>query len=448
MPQKGSTLIWILPLLLIFSISGYLLSQNYNLLTPKNPELGLETLGKQILIEPIPGSKFHSPDGTWWGYNQSKITRFEDIVFSYYIDNTDDSNKTLSQFVVLKKDGDSSWEEGARFPTSRPGNILIDSKGVLHAFVFEPAQVEINDSRGKLVHYFFPNSPQGDIKNFNQELVVDGDGINETVNIRVGSAIGADDTMAISFGLTTNNPLYKGFSEHLYFKKPDDKNWIHLIAGESLGHDFYYPFTLVTKNGFYLLPIQDDFTGQGNPNIYQKIPLFSYQNQGWSQEMIVDLTTHPLAKAKPRLLEQEDLIEDKDGNIHILYKEFLDPNNLFASTNHWHLIGKPGNFKTKKVELGKAGANWVRLVKVDGSLYYLISRFDSLYTSPIDNIKLNEIQLPADAKGFYPYVATSKSGQVSSEYVDVLLLGSDPKLYQQGEQTHYYLRVPKSEFKK
>ena len=39
---------------------------------------------EQMLTEKIPGSKFHSPDATWWGYNQSKIVRFRDKVFSYY----------------------------------------------------------------------------------------------------------------------------------------------------------------------------------------------------------------------------------------------------------------------------------------------------------------------------------------------------------------------------
>src|SRR3989344_4267079 len=162
-----------------------------------------------VFVEKIKGSKFHSPDATWWGYNQSKIVRFKNKVFTYYIENDDDSNKTTSKFVILKKDGEKPWEKGAMFPTSRPGNLLIDSKGVLHAFVFEPFDVKTNDSWGKISHYWFPNSAKGDIKNFKQELVVDNDGKSETANIRVGAAIGQDDTMAISFGLTKFNPAYK-----------------------------------------------------------------------------------------------------------------------------------------------------------------------------------------------------------------------------------------------
>ena len=131
-----------------------------------------ESQTEKIFVEKIPGSKFHSPDATWWGYNQSKIVRFKDLVFMYVIENLDDSNKTLSSFVVYIKDGNKPWQKGASFPTSRPGNILIDSSGVLHAFVFEPTDVVKNDSRGKLIHYFFPNSNLGDITNYEKETVV------------------------------------------------------------------------------------------------------------------------------------------------------------------------------------------------------------------------------------------------------------------------------------
>ncbi|MBI3251511.1 MAG: hypothetical protein HYZ62_01210 [Candidatus Andersenbacteria bacterium] len=60
---------------------------------------------QHLLVEKLPGSKFHSPDGTWWGYNQSKIVRFKDYVFSYNIDNKDSNSKTVSHLTLLKKSG-------------------------------------------------------------------------------------------------------------------------------------------------------------------------------------------------------------------------------------------------------------------------------------------------------------------------------------------------------
>lgn len=432
-------------LLLIFAIPlaffmGYFIS-------PKSsPISNLPIVQKeQIFAEKIPGSKFHSPDGTWWGYNQSKIVRYKDKIFSSYIDN-DDSNKTTSRFVILKKDGDSPWEEGANFPTSRPGNLLIDSKGVLHAFVFEPFNVLENDSRGRILHYWFPDAPLGgDIKNYQKELVVDNDGKSETANIRVGAAIGEDDTMAISFGLTKFNPQYKEQSEQIYYKKPTEDKWNHIFI-DGLPHDYFYPFTLVSGNTFYLLTIQDDFAGANNPNIYQKIMYLEYANGRWKNQLVADLSKHPLAKERARMLEQEDLYKDKNGQIHILYKEFLNPDASYVATTHHHLIGSFGNFKDQILKFDVAGLNWIRLVDVEGSLYYLASSFDGLYIGKAGGEKLTEISIPSEAKGFYPYVATPKNGTKENKYIDVILLGSDQKLFQENKSTNYYIRIPKSEF--
>lgn len=399
----------------------------------------------EVLVENIPGSKFHSPDATWWGYNQSKIVRYKDKVFSYYILNEDDSNKTSSKFVVMIKDGEKTWKEGASFTTSRPGNLLVDSKGVLHAFIFEPFDVEENDSWGKIIHYWFPDSAKGDIKNFKQEIVVDNDGSSETANIRVGAAIGADDTMAITFGLTKFNPLYKEQSEHIYFKKPEEEKWQHTFI-DGLQHDYFYSFTLVSKDSFYLLPVQDDYAGSTSYNIYQKIAFFEYKNGNWNSEMIVDLSNHPMAQKKPRLLEQEDLYQDKEGKLHIIYKEFLDPKNDFAATVHWHVSGKMGEFSSEQIKLEKPGVNWVRIVEVDGGLYYLITTFGELFITPIENIKLTKIDIPEDAKNNYPYVSTIKGGSRESDFVDVLLLGADKKFFEEGKISNYYIRIPKEKF--
>lgn len=431
--------VWLAAILVIFLNLSKSPKHLQNIAKPNLPKK------EEILYEKIPGSKFHSPDATWWGYNQSKIVRYKDLVFTYFIDNIDNSNKTLSNFVVLKKQGDKSWKQGASFPTSRPGNLLIDSIGILHAFIFEPTNVTANDSIGKLKHYYFPDAAIGDITKYIEETVVDNDGTSETANIRVGSAIGKDDTMAVSFGLTKFNPLYKGQSEHMYIKKPSDRTWRHLIIGENLGHDFFYPFTLVSDNSFYLLPIQDDFAGPGNPNIYQKIMYFAYETGMWNKEIIAELTSHILAKTRPRLLEQEDLFKDNKEQIHILYKQFIDPQTTWRAT-HVHVAGTFGNWQVQEIGLGNNDINWIRLIEVDEKLYYILSSFDSLYISPVGSKKLTNISIPADAKGMYLYTATSKSGTKESEYIDVLLLGADQKLFHEGKATNYYIRIPKSVF--
>ena len=98
-------------ILLILAISlAFFFGVYFPKSSPSIPALS-PTQKKELLAEKIKGSKFHSPDATWWGYNQSKIVRFKNKVFTYYIDNDDDSNKTTSKFVILKKDSDGGWEQ-------------------------------------------------------------------------------------------------------------------------------------------------------------------------------------------------------------------------------------------------------------------------------------------------------------------------------------------------
>lgn len=403
---------------------------------------------EDLFFETIPGSAFHSPDGTWWGYNQSKIVRFGDTVFTYVIENIDESNQTLSNFVVYAKIGDAPWQKGTSFVTSRPGNMLIDSKGVLHAFVFLPTDVVRNDSIGSLMHYWFPNASFGDIATHKKEIVVAAESGIETANIRVGAAIGNDDTMAIGFGLTTFNPLYGGHSEHVYVKKPDESAWKHLIAGEHLGHDLYYPFVLAGEdNHFSLLPVQDDFQDDGNPNtydnVYQKIYFFEYADGAWKHEVIVDHTNHELASTRPRLVEQSDLFEDSSGTIHVLYKEFFDPTNAWQTTKMWHLVKQKNGWQRNEVAIQNIGINWVRLFEADGRLYYLGTSWDKAFVMRVGENHWTKLSVPTGAKGIYPYVATQKSDTRAAErYIDVLLLTGEQRSY--ADSAHYYVRIPKT----
>lgn len=315
------------------------------------------------------------------------------------------------------------------------------SSYILHAFVFEPLDTKINDSRGTLVHYFFPNAFEGNITKYEKEVVIAGDPNNETVNIRIGAAISEDGTMALGFGLTTFNRLYKGHSQHLYFKKTTDKNWGHLIAGENLGHDWYYPFVLASGKEFYLLSVQDDFADDGDPktynNIYQQIIYFAYQDGSWKNQIIADLSSHPLSKSRPHLLEQEDLLKDKNGNIHIIYKEFLDNQQSWKATTHKHVVI---NKDSKKEEIIKTNdnVNWVRIFEVEEKLYYFTSSFDSFYLGKVGGEKWTKLDIPTDAKGIYPYVTkNNKEG-----FIDILLLAADNRTYSEGIQKNYYVKLP------
>ncbi|HLB66089.1 MAG TPA: hypothetical protein VJJ78_00625 [Candidatus Saccharimonadales bacterium] len=399
----------------------------------------LMSSARQIMIEEMPKSPFHSPDGTWWGYNMQKITRIGNKVFAFVIENKDSSNKTASRFVMYEKIGDGLWQKGANFPTSRPGNILADSKGVLHAFVFEPYDVKTNDSWGKLKHYWFPKAAEGNITIYKKEIVIDNDGIQETVNIRVGAAIAPDDTMAIAFGLTENVPPNKGQSEHLYVKKPSQKRWRHLIAGQNLGHDFYYPFVFATNNSFHLLPVQDDYyePDPSRYNVYQKILYMEYAKKHWAKEIIADLSKHPLAKERLRLLEQSELWVEPSGTIHVIYKEFTDPKNPWRTNRLVHVIRNNSSWSKQTID---SEAEWARLFEYKGKLYYLLTDSNrSVTIKQVDGTQELNVTLPKAAQGFYPYIGSTKTGAAVGDYLDIVLHASNPNQYEQSSS--YYLRI-------
>ncbi len=186
----------IVPLFLFVSCKGGVTGP----IDPGNDPLAPDTFA---VVERLPGSRNFSPDGTWWGYNMSKVVRRGDLVFTYVIEN-DDNPSTYSTFRIYVKEGDGPWTAGAGFNTTRPGNILIDSNGALHAFVFEATDIYLNDSVGKLHHYTLAGASVGDIASFTHDVVVDHVAGDETVNIRVGAAIGANNQMVIAFGLNTD----------------------------------------------------------------------------------------------------------------------------------------------------------------------------------------------------------------------------------------------------
>jgi hypothetical protein len=184
----------------------------------------------------------------------SKIARFGDTVYMHVVEN-DDNPATESWFVINRKRGDGDWEAGPRFPTSRPGNLVVDSTGALHAFVFDPLDVVENDSYGMLEHYAFPqrgggrpryDDPRdgGPQRRYRRR---DGEHTLRRVHRRRRHARSA-------FGLTEGNG-YNRHTQHLYSKRAGDEAWAHLIAGERLGRDFYYSFPVVAANGLGILAI-------------------------------------------------------------------------------------------------------------------------------------------------------------------------------------------------
>lgn len=192
-----------------------------------------------------------------------------------------------------------------------------------------------------------------------------------------------------------------------------------------------------------ILPIQDDFQGIGNPNIYQVIQFFGKNGADWSAEGIVDHTAHSAASTRQRLLEQSDLYVDASDDVHVFYKEFLGADGGTVSSI-MHLTGSLGSWTTRTIDPGPFHLNWVKMIEVGETRYLVASSYDRLYVMNETATAYREIVLPSDISGIYPYVATRQGGTADTEsYVDILLLNGRGDNYPDG--ANYYVRIAKAD---
>jgi hypothetical protein len=393
-----------------------------------------------IHVELLPGSHNHAPDGTWWGSNMTKIARFGDRVFTTVIANDDDAT-TLSEFQIWVKSDEDDWVKATSFPTSRPGNLVVDSTGALHVLVFEPFDLLANDSIGRLVHYTLPNAGAGDLATMESEVVVDNDGSQETVNIRVGAAIGPDDTLAFAFGhIDWANPEV-AHSEEVYVRAPGDSSWNRHLAGVQLEHEYYYPFVTMSAQGIGVLSVQDDWAGAGQPNVYQKIAFFGFDSAEWTTDLLEDLSGHTLAAERARLLEQSDLFEDSTGTMHAITKDFLGDTSYTVTQFHHFTRPPDGTWAEVLYDFTAQDLNWLKLVEVDGELFFLAVSWNRVYAMRVGEEPF-ELAVPGMITGAYPYVAGSRSGTAPSTWVELLLLNGDSGNYPDAE--NLYVRIPTS----
>jgi len=407
----------------------------------------IEVSSVAVFSEQIPGSKNHGPNGTWWGYNQSKIVRYGSTVYMYVvenenIDNNPNPNATNpSKIAIYRKEGEGAWQKGTSFNTSRPGNILMDSEGIVHLIVFEPTYTlpSENGSYGRLKHYWFPNCKTGDITSFQQEVIVDNDGFSqgETVNIRVGASIGADDLIAVSYGLNK--------SHIVRYKEKNGIKWWQESAGTALGSDYYYPYVVVTDFGIGILAVQDDWVGPNLPNLYQKSRYFEKRSGSWTSSDIINLQSHSLAQTRPQLVDNSDIYQDAGKLVSTIYLTKLNPSDKYQ--NSFIHGTRSGNAWTNQtLTTTDEKTNWVRMIEVGGQMYYICTTWDKVYIKKGVSGEYKRLNVPK-IEGIYPYLAAPRSGTKPSEsYIDLLLLCGSSDSYPNAK--NYYVRIAKSELAK
>ena len=402
---------------------------------------------EQITFETIPGSTYHDQNATWWGYNQQKIVRFEDKVFMAVIENENlvngypNANNPSTAYIYCRTN-QGNWVKGAGIPTSRPVNLLIDSHGLLHVIVFEPTEINPseNGSLGRLKHYWFPNSSAGNINYHLNEIIKDhNQGEPESVNIRIGAAIGADNSLYVSFGINQDVKIYS--------KQENAASWSEEFAGQNLGNSYYYPFVATTSNGPCILAIQDDYVGPGLPAIYHKNKLFNRLNGSWSHQTLIDLSTHPLASTRNRLADNCELFVTSDDRVLGIYQRYLDPIVEWKASYTQIELDQGGNVISTPLNLESDEINRVRIIEHQGQIYYLCIKYDKLYIKKGIDGPLTCIKTPAFTSGNYIYLSNRmNSANINSNYIDILLLNGNAADYPNA--TNYYVRIAKSELLK
>ena len=392
---------------------------------------------KNYSFEKIPGSKFHSPEGglsvgTWWGYNQSKIVRFRDTVFTYVIEN-DNKLGTKSLMALYKKKGNGTWTKGASLPCSVPGNILVDSNGGLHVLVHEPENAYKSSSNGSLEYYYFKEAGRGNIDSYLHETIIYKSHGKETVNKRIGASISPQNEIVLAFGL--------GTSEYLYSKKVDTNKWKKMRAGANLGHNFYYPYPIITPSGYSILAIQDDYVihkGQAK-NPYHIAIYFENTGNKWSHEYLLDNTKSQQAvdKTEWKTVDISDIYYDNANNIHVIVRDRVK--------DKWFHYTKELGKKTWDIKVLKTKSNlkWIRIIELKRKVFYLLTSSREIFLmSAKNNRTFQLINENFKSRGIYPYIASSKNGTTdNSDFLDILILNGSSKSYP--DAPNYYLKISK-----
>ncbi|MBI4370228.1 MAG: hypothetical protein HY547_08370 [Elusimicrobia bacterium] len=105
------------------------------------------------------------------------------------------------------------------------------------------------------------------------------------------------------------------------------------------------------------------------------------------------------------------------------------------------------SWSTATIALSDTSLNWLRLIEISGSFYYIGASYSDTYLMKAGSTTPVKLELAAGVIGSYPYVAAPRGGtSLAENYVDALLICGPSSGYPNA--TNFYLRIAKSEFDK
>jgi len=309
-----------------------------------------------------------------WGYNQSNIVRCGEQVYAL-------SWRDDLTLVLFRRLGPGRWEAGPPLPPApQNGNLLVDGGGRAHVISGPEARYHaVFDPPGQVRRYVLQQRPPADS--------------------RFGAAIDDGDRILVAGGLaemvwhvlepdSSREPFPAGRVRH------DGPRGYHFVAFRgSEGHTFcsddyfvegeQYPRQTVTYRDFATGQMQ---TVETRPGIYPVLRTYYYYcpdlfrtPDDWRPTVVSDVSDTFRDGARGTT-EQQDLMIDDQGWVHLIYYENRQPSTaVWASAGQdarrsrlYHAVGRPGG---PFAHFCLGAFNSGRLYQgPDGRVHYLLTR--------------------------------------------------------------------------
>lgn len=392
----------------------------------------------------VPTSFYQHTNGTWWGNNQIKIVRYEDVVYTYYVNNKNliDGEPNIdnpSEICLLRINDDMTIEHFDSLYSSRTAALCIDSYGRLLVGNFEPGSAEDNGTSGsiKLYTYNFDNDGSFDR---HEETVVPYDPGDELSNIRFGMAIDKDDNLVIGFGMNYYEDEALNHTMTAYIRSSGTEEWEVRRLAETLGEDNYYP--LMAINGVEdvrAFSVQDacypEMTQFEYPCFYQYV---RYYDAG-EHKKTVDYSHLSIAEEKPQLIEQVGFMIDTSGDTHMISRARIDTGILSYKSTIDYYKGRINNLE--KIDTAYLGDmfNWLRIFEYKDTIYLVGATYDSAAIINTETEEIKWLDIPKDAiRGSYIYTNALRGGSDLDKYLDIYFVPADSNQY---DHQSLYVRI-------
>ena len=309
-----------------------------------------------------------------WGYNQSNIVRWGEQVYAL-------SWRDDLRLVVYRRRGPGQWEESPPLPpVPQNGNVLVDQQGRLHLISGADAswhalfEAPARNWKFELREYAEADSRFGAAINGQGQILVAG-GLKQLAWYVLDPE---GDYRALAAGRVQheeqrgyNFTAFAGRAAHAFCS--DD----YFVGGEQFSRGSVSrknpasgePEVVQTERGIY--PVLRTY--------YYYCPDVFAEPENWRMEVISDVSDTYEDGARGTT-EQQDLLLDDAGSIHLIYFENRQPvRTVWASEGQdpgksrlYHAVGEPGG-ALRHFCLGNFNSG--RLYQgMDGNMHYLLTR--------------------------------------------------------------------------